>query len=51
VRQMGPAQLDRVLTDSQVGSIIAFLETLTGLYQGRSVMPAIARPSADTVPR
>jgi cytochrome c peroxidase len=51
VRQMGLAQLDRVLTDSQVGSIIAFLGTLTGLYQGRSVMPAIARPSADTVPR
>ena len=51
VRQMGLAQLDRVLTDPQVGSIIAFLGTLTGLYQGRSVMPASARPSADTVPR
>ena len=51
VRQMGLAQLDRVLTDSQVGSIVAFLGTLTGAYQGRPVMPASAGPSADTVPR
>jgi cytochrome c peroxidase len=51
VRQMGLAQLDRVLTDSQVGSIVAFLGTLTGTYRGRSVMPASAGPSADTVPR
>jgi cytochrome c peroxidase len=51
VRQMGRAQLDRVLTDSQVGSIVAFLGTLTGTYRGRSVMPASAGPSADTVPR
>jgi cytochrome c peroxidase len=51
VRQMGLAQLDRVLTDSQVGSIVAFLGTLTGTYRGRSVMPASAEPSADTVPR
>jgi cytochrome c peroxidase len=51
VRQMGLAQLDRLLTDAQVNSIIAFLGTLTGLYQGRSVMPASARPSVDTVPR
>ena len=51
VRQMGLAQLDRVLTDSQVGSIVAFLGTLTGTDRGRSVMPASAGPSADTVPR
>ena len=48
---MGLAQLDRVLTDSQVGSIVAFLGTLTGAYQGRPVMPASAGPSADTVPQ
>ena len=51
VRQMGLAQLDRVLTDSQVGSIVAFLGTLTGTYRGRSVLPASSGPSADTVPR
>jgi cytochrome c peroxidase len=51
VRQMGLAQLDRVLTDSQIGSIVAFLRTLTGAYQGRSVVPASTLPSADAVPR
>ena len=51
VRQMGLAQLDRVLTDSQVGSIVAFLGTLTGTYRDRSVMPASAGPSPETVPR
>jgi cytochrome c peroxidase len=51
VQQMGFAQLDRILTDSQVGSIVAFLRTLTGTYRGRSVMPASNGPSADTVPR
>jgi cytochrome c peroxidase len=51
VRQMGLAQLDRVLADSQVGSIVAFLGTLSGTYRGRSVMPAGAGPPADTVPR
>jgi cytochrome c peroxidase len=51
VRQMGLAQLDRVVTDSQVGSIVAFLGTLSGTYRGRLVMPASAGPSADTVPR
>jgi cytochrome c peroxidase len=51
VRQMSLAQLDRVLTDSQIGSIVAFLRTLTGVYQGRSVVPASARPSVDPVPR
>jgi cytochrome c peroxidase len=51
VTKMGLAQLDRVLTDQQVSSIVAFLETLTGFYRGRSVMPATAPPTADTVPR
>jgi cytochrome c peroxidase len=51
VRQMGLAQLDRVLTGSQIDSVVAFLRTLTGVYQGRSVMPASARSSAGTAPR
>src|SRR6266436_9851891 len=51
VRQMGLAQLDRVLTDSQIGSIVAFLRTLSGTYRGRSVIPASAGPSLDLVPR
>lgn len=37
VRQMGIAQLNSTLTDSQVESIVAFLQTLTGLYQGKPV--------------
>ena len=37
VRQMGFAQLNSTLTDSQVESIVAFLRTLTGLYDGRPV--------------
>ena len=37
VRQMGRAQLDSMLTDSQVENIVAFLRTLTGLYRGRPV--------------
>jgi cytochrome c peroxidase len=49
VRQMGLAQLDLVLSDQQVGSIVAFLGTLTGAYGGRSVVPArAAQPSAET---
>jgi len=51
VRQMGLAQLDRALSDLQVGSIVAFLGTLTGTYRDRSVMPASAGPSAETVPQ
>jgi cytochrome c peroxidase len=51
VRKMGLAQLDRVLTDQQVGSIVAFLRTLTGVHQGRSVTPASAQPTVDAVPR
>jgi cytochrome c peroxidase len=51
VRQMGIAQLDRILTDSQIASIAAFLNTLTGTYQGRSVMPSSAAQGADAAPR
>jgi cytochrome c peroxidase len=51
VRRMGLAQLDRVLTGRQVDSIVAFLTTLTGAYQGRSLTPASARPTVDTLPR
>jgi len=41
VRAMGLAQLDRVLTDEQITAIIAFLNTLTGNYNGH---PVVARP-------
>jgi cytochrome c peroxidase len=44
VKKMGIAQLDRALNDSQVASIVAFLNTLTGTYEGRPV--AAARPAA-----
>jgi cytochrome c peroxidase len=32
---MGLAQLDRELTDQQIVAIVAFLNTLTGVYRGR----------------
>jgi cytochrome c peroxidase len=44
VRMMGVAQLDRVLTDSQIASIVAFLKTLTGTYRGNLVRSAAATP-------
>jgi cytochrome c peroxidase len=47
VRAMGIAQLDRALTDEQVAAIVAFLNTLTGTYQGRVITPAT--PSAAPV--
>jgi cytochrome c peroxidase len=37
VRKMALAQLNSTLTDQQVEEIVAFLRTLTGTYQGRSV--------------
>ncbi len=37
VRKMAAAQLDRTLSDEQVGSIVAFLRTLTGSYRGMPV--------------
>ena len=42
VKSMGLAQLDRVLTDQQISSIVAFLNTLTGKYRGEAVRPAAA---------
>ena len=48
VKTMGLAQLDRVLTDEQIASIVAFLNTLTGAYRGRAVAPAAAAPDATT---
>jgi len=42
VRAMGFAQLDRVLTDDQTTAIVAFLNTLTGTYLGKSVTRAAA---------
>lgn len=46
VRLMGIAQLDRVLSDSQIVAIVAFLNTLTGIYRGNLVKPA----DASTIP-
>ena len=40
VREMGYAQLDRVLTDDQTKAIVAFLNTLTGTYRGKPLTPA-----------
>jgi cytochrome c peroxidase len=49
VKAMGIAQLDRVLTDQQTEAIVAFLNTLTGTYQGRAVRPAAAAPGTSIV--
>jgi cytochrome c peroxidase len=40
VKAMGYAQLDRVLTDDQTQAIVAFLNTLTGTYRGKPLVPA-----------
>jgi cytochrome c peroxidase len=40
VRKMAAAQLDRTLSDQQVNSIVAFLQTLTGIYRGVPVAGA-----------
>jgi cytochrome c peroxidase len=37
VKRMAAAQLDRTLTDQQIGSIVAFLQTLTGNYRGAPI--------------
>jgi cytochrome c peroxidase len=37
VRKMGAAQLNFNLTDEQIATIVAFLQTLTGTYKGHSV--------------
>ena len=49
VKIMGTAQLNRALTDQQISSIVAFLNTLTGSYRGEAVRPATAKPHAGTV--
>lgn len=43
VRRMARAQLNVRLDDEQVASIVAFLNTLTGEYQGKQVKPPVAR--------
>jgi cytochrome c peroxidase len=48
VKAMGITQLDRVLTDQQIAAIVAFLDTLTGTYQGRPIRPPAAAPRATT---
>lgn len=51
IKAMGVAQLDRVLTDQQITAIAAFLNTLTGTYQGKAVRSATtAPPAAETLP-
>jgi cytochrome c peroxidase len=40
VSRMAAAQLDRTLTDQQVGLLVAFLKTLTGNYRGSPVVAA-----------
>jgi cytochrome c peroxidase len=40
VRRMAAAQLDRSLTGQQIASIVAFLQTLTGIYRGSPVVGA-----------
>ena len=46
VRAMGIAQLDRVLTDQQIATIVAFLNTLTGTYRSEAVRPETDTPRA-----
>jgi cytochrome c peroxidase len=48
VKAMGIAQLDRVLTDQQIAAIVAFLNTLTGIYKGQAVRPPAVAPRAGT---
>ncbi|WP_396660627.1 cytochrome-c peroxidase [Methylobacterium bullatum] len=48
VRLMARVQLGRELTDAQIGSIVAFLGTLTGSYEGRPLTPS---PAPDTPPQ
>jgi cytochrome c peroxidase len=52
VRKMAAAQLDRKLSAEQVGSIVAFLRTLTGTYRGAPVTaaPVSAAPVSTMEP-
>jgi cytochrome c peroxidase len=47
VKAMGYAQLDRVLTDDQTQAIVAFLNTLTGTYRGKPLVPASESRQTD----
>jgi cytochrome c peroxidase len=40
VRRMGYAQLDRTMSDEQIDKIVAFLDSLTGLHQGKPLTRA-----------
>jgi cytochrome c peroxidase len=51
VKAMGRAQLNRVLTDQQIAPIVAFLHTLTGTYENRTIQPvASTRRAAPESP-
>jgi len=50
VKAMGKVQLDRTLTDGQIAAIVAFLNTLTGTYNGAPVTAGGAGPRAATSP-
>jgi cytochrome c peroxidase len=50
VREMGYAQLDRILTNQQIADIVAFLKTLTGTYAGQFVTSAAGAPRAAGSP-
>ena len=50
IKTMSIAQLDRKLTDQQIASIVAFLDTLTGTHRGEAVRPATAAPRAAVAP-
>lgn len=50
VKAMGVAQLDRVLTDRQIAGIVAFLNTLTGVYRDRQVRPATVTREGRALP-
>jgi len=49
VKSMGVAQLDRELTNQQISAIVAFLNTLTGIYRGEMVRPQTAVTGAGSV--
>jgi cytochrome c peroxidase len=50
VKAMGFAQLDRALTDQQIGTIIAFLNTLTGTYRCQAITPPASTPQEAVIP-
>jgi len=50
VKLMGIAQLGRTLTDGQISGIVAFLNSLTGTFRGRTIRPANAGPRGMAFP-